>query len=49
VRTCKAWHGFSFVNCDGEEFGCPATMQKAEIQNKMQCLSERCINLWEMY
>lgn len=48
VKTCKAWDGFNFVNCLGKTYGCPASMQETRM-DKTKCVSEKCINLWEMY
>jgi len=48
IKTCKAWDGFNFVNCLGKTYGCPASMQETRL-DKTKCVSEKCINLWEMY
>jgi MoaA/NifB/PqqE/SkfB family radical SAM enzyme len=48
IKTCKAWEGFNFVNYLGKTYGCPAFMQETKV-NKTECVSEKCINLWEMY
>ncbi len=48
IKTCKAWDGFNFVNYLGKMYGCPACMQETRV-NKTECVSEKCINLWEMY
>lgn len=42
--TCIAGDRFSFINCKGEEYICPANFGK-----KGKCLSKECICIWEMF
>ena len=48
VKTCKAGQSFYFVNCEAKEYMCPVYFENDNV-NKSECISKKCINLWEMY
>ena len=47
IKTCICGEKFEFMDCDGNFYFCPANL-KNNIK-KINCFSEECINLWEMF